>query len=121
MKSEAAEAEAQDIYSEENEAFLGADDLRTAKLQNVKHSPPNGPNIIEDDEVPNFRITRSSRRAALLAAVEISGSYPTPCQAASRKYPLTFLCDFAGSVIDTETGELLEYRHLIKHPKFKDD
>ena len=31
------------------------------------------------------------------------------------------MCDFAGSVLDTETGELLEYRHLIKHPKFKDD
>ena len=34
---------------------------------------------------------------------------------------MTFLCDFAGSVLDKETGELLEYRHLIKHPKLKDD
>ena len=42
-------------------------------------------------------------------------------QTASRKYPQTFLCDFAGSVLDTETGELLEYRHLIKHPKLKDE
>ena len=24
-------------------------------------------------------------------------------------------------MLDTETGELLEYRHLIKHPKYKDD
>ena len=31
------------------------------------------------------------------------------------------MCDFAGSVLDTETGELLEYHHLIKHPTFKDD
>ena len=49
------------------------------------------------------------------------GSCPTPSQAASRKYPIEFLCDFAGSVLDAETGELLEYRHLIKHPKYKDD
>ena len=31
------------------------------------------------------------------------------------------MCAFSGSVMDTETGELLEYRHLIKHLKFKDD
>ena len=28
---------------------------------------------------------------------------------------------FANTVIDEETGRRLEYRHLIKHPKFKDD
>ena len=27
----------------------------------------------------------------------------------------------ASTVIDKETGRRLEYRHLIKHPKFKDD
>ena len=40
-------------------------------------------------------------------------------QAAARKYPLQFLCDFASSVLDDETGELLEYRHLIKNPKYR--
>jgi len=38
----------------------------------------------------------------------------------SRKYPLQFLCDFAYSVLDDKTGDLLEYRHLLKHPKYKD-
>ena len=52
-KSEEAEAEAQGVHTEENEAFLGADDLRTAELQNVKHPPPNDLNTIKDDEVPN--------------------------------------------------------------------
>ncbi len=44
----------------------------------------------------------------------------TSKQASSRKYPLQFLCDFAYLVLDDETGDLLEYRHLLKHPKYKD-
>ncbi len=39
-------------------------------------------------------------------------------QAASRKYPLQFLCDFAYAVLDNKTGDLLEYRHLLRHPKY---
>ncbi len=39
-------------------------------------------------------------------------------QAASRKYP--FLCDFALAVLDDKTGDLLEYRHLLRHPKYRD-
>ena len=38
----------------------------------------------------------------------------------TRKYPLQFPCDFASAVLDDETGALLEYRHLLKHPKHKD-
>ncbi len=41
-------------------------------------------------------------------------------QAASCKYPLQFLCDFASVVLDDETGDLLEYRHLLRHPKYRD-
>ncbi len=41
-------------------------------------------------------------------------------QAAACKYPLQFFCDFAFAVLDGETGNLLEYRHLLKHPKYKD-
>ncbi len=41
-------------------------------------------------------------------------------QAASRKYPLQFLCDFANAVLDDKTGNLLEYQHLLKHPKYKE-
>ncbi len=43
-----------------------------------------------------------------------------PQQAALQKYPLQFLCNFANAaVLDEETGDLLEYQHLIKHPKYK--
>jgi hypothetical protein len=41
-------------------------------------------------------------------------------QASSQKYALQFLCDFTYSVLDDKTGDLLEYRHLLKHPKYKD-
>jgi hypothetical protein len=44
----------------------------------------------------------------------------TAKQVASRKYPLQFLCDFAYPVFDDKTGYLLEYCHLMKHPKYKD-
>ncbi len=43
----------------------------------------------------------------------------TPAQAAVHKNPLQFLCDFAYTILDKDTGDLLEYRHLIKHPKYR--
>ena len=56
----------------------------------------------------------------MLTAVEESGAHPTARQAATRKFPLHFLVDLAAAVLDEETGELLEYRHLIKKPKLKE-
>jgi hypothetical protein len=41
-------------------------------------------------------------------------------QAAAREYPLQFICDFASTVLDDKTGNLLEYCHLLKHPKYRD-
>ncbi len=41
-------------------------------------------------------------------------------QAASCRYPLKFLCDFASAVLNNKTGDLLEYRHLLRHPKCRD-
>ena len=51
----------------------------------------------------------------------MSGSWPIPQQAASRSFKLGFLTDFARSVLDAETGKLVEYQHLIKRPKYKDE
>ena len=45
---------------------------------------------------------------------------PSAQQASARKYPLQFLCDWAHSILDDDTGDLLEYRHLMKHPTYKD-
>ena len=97
----------------------GKDDLCTSRTAQIRHPPPSGPHVIEDDEPPNFRITRASRRRQLLSAIEVSDSCPTARQTASQKFPIQFLCDFAGAVLDKETGDLLEYRQLIRNPKFE--
>ena len=41
-------------------------------------------------------------------------------QAASQKFLLQFLCDLTSAILGDKTGDLLEYRHLMKHPKYKD-
>ena len=58
----------------------------------------------------------------MLMTMEISGAGMTftPQQAAARKYPLQFMCEYANAVLDGDTGELLEYRHLIKRPKYRE-
>jgi len=43
----------------------------------------------------------------------------TPQEATGRRYPLQFLCDLAYAVLDDETGDLLEYQHLMKDLKYK--
>ena len=44
----------------------------------------------------------------------------SPQQATGCRFPLKFLCNLAYAILDKETGDLLEYRHLMKHPKYKD-
>jgi hypothetical protein len=58
----------------------------------------------------------------MLQCMEIPGCKApfTAQQAALRKYPLQFLCNLAYAVLDDETGNLSEYHHLMKHPKYKD-
>jgi len=68
------------------------------------------------------RQIRTLTQDYMLHMIEIPG-YTTlfsPKQAASQTFPLQFLCDLAYAVLDDDTGDLLEYRHLIKHPKYKD-
>ena len=77
VQTKEEETKAQDVHTEENKPNLGDDDLRTTKLLKITHPPPDGPHVIEDD-ARNFRITRSSRHAALLATVEVSGSCLSP-------------------------------------------
>ena len=72
----------------------------------------------------NTRSQRGSRNITqdvMLMTMEISSTSKLimPKNAASRKYPLEFLCELAGAVLDGDTGELMEYRHLMKHPKYR--
>ena len=98
------------------------DGLRMTGLQVTYPSNSNNPVTppqVTQDLTPSQNT--QSRTQRLLLATEISGSCPNTQQSSRRRYPLQFLADFAGAVIDNDTGELLEYRHLIQRPKYKKD
>ena len=67
------------------------------------------------------QFTGSITRDSILSAIEMSFEYerPEPSRLAQRRFPLKTLCDIAGAVLDGDTGELLEYRQLVKMPKYK--
>jgi hypothetical protein len=55
--------------------------------------------------------------------VPVNTMAPQKCttkQASARQYPLAFMCEWVQAVLDNETGDLLEYRQLIKNPKYKE-
>ena len=43
----------------------------------------------------------------------------TPKSTASRKFPKQFYSEIVAAVLDGDNGKLLEYRQLMKNPKFK--
>jgi len=110
----------------------GPHNANTTAMQFEVIDSPHHPSAIliisqDDDSSPahNTRYQQQVRTLTqdyMLHMMEIPGYKApfTPSQAAARKYPLQFLCDFAYAVLDDNTGELLEYQHLIKHPKYKD-
>jgi hypothetical protein len=71
--------------------------------------------------LPFTTVTRALGRHQLLSMIHILDSCPTPRQAASQNYPLQFMTNFAGLVLDAEIGELLKHRHLLKRPQYKDN
>ena len=109
--------------SEINETEIWNDDVRSSASMAIKHGGTttkhsnNITNVIEDDQPP-AKNTRSIRREKLLSAVNLSGSCPSAHQCSRRKFPMKFLTDYAGAVLN-KSGELLEYRHLIKRPEYK--
>jgi hypothetical protein len=58
-------------------------------------------------------------REVILSAVEMSFQRLNPAQLAQRQFPLQVLCEIAGAVMDDKTGELMEYKQLMKHAKYK--
>ncbi len=46
---------------------------------------------------------------------------PSARKESAWKYPLQLLCYWEKSILDKKTGDLLEYRHLLKNPKYKDE
>jgi hypothetical protein len=66
--------------------------------------------------------TQSMTDEWLYSMMEFPGITTTvnPQMAASRKYPIQFLCNYANAVIDNKTGEIMEYQHLLKDPKHRE-
>ena len=54
----------------------------------------------------------------MLATLEVSQTHARPHQLASRKFPTQLFVEMANAVLDSTTGDLLEYRHLLKNPKY---
>lgn len=77
------------------------------------------PLVVSQDLDGPSQNTRAARRQRLLTTVEANKSFPDASKSANRQHPLQFLVDLAATVLDEETGEPLEYRHLIKRPKHK--
>jgi hypothetical protein len=83
-----------------------------------------GQMVMEDG--PRY-MTRNQKRIrgiiamdVMLTVMQLTSPVLNPKRLASRKYPLEMLCEFANAVMDDETGDMLEYRQLIKRPKFRD-
>ena len=64
---------------------------------------------------------RSIMQEIPMTMLDISGTGAmlTPKSTASRKFPKKFLTKMAAAVLDGDSGELLELRHLMKNPKYK--
>jgi hypothetical protein len=59
---------------------------------------------------PIAKLTRSNQA--------LHAKKATPSSAAKRRYPCSFLLNWAMPVLDEETGKYLEYSQLRKHPKY---
>jgi hypothetical protein len=91
----------------------------------------------EDEDAPTPRVARADtdkepvRRYNLrsntrgnimtdvmLSVIELSNTKLTPNRLSGRQFPMQFLCEVAGAVMNEDTGDMLEYRHLVKIPKY---
>jgi hypothetical protein len=66
------------------------------------------------------RLRGSITTDIMLTMMEMAKPNMNPRQLASRRFPLEFLCEFANAVMCDETGDMLEYRQLVKKPKYRD-
>ena len=74
--------------------------------------------VTQDDASPSQN-TRAAKHRRLVSALEVAGLSLEAKQTSRRRLPLALFCALAGAVLGGATGELMEYRHLIKHPKYK--
>ena len=98
---------------------------RMKKLVSTRkfNAKPNQKQVVRHQERDRARGSgqRSVTQEVLFNVMDISGiGYElTPKSTASRKFPKRFFSEIAAAVLDGDSGELLEYRHLMKTPKYK--
>lgn len=56
----------------------------------------------------------------MLSVMELSPRKLQAQNLATRQFPTQFLQDMIGAVMDSDTGDMLEYRHLLKNPKYRE-
>eukprot|EP00804_Cyclotella_cryptica_P026876 CCRYP_017593-RA/>CCRYP_017593-RA protein AED:0.20 eAED:0.21 QI:0/0/0/1/1/1/3/0/940 len=83
--------------------------------------PPTSP-VVSDDEDSDDEVaplpsrTRSLTHETMLHILATRHIGITAAQATQRRYPT----DMLHAVLNDETGELMEYRHLVANPKYRD-
>ncbi len=104
-----------------------AQEKRRGLLKELKHLEPSNSQV---DEAPPASRTRSRTRQsssasniarALCAAAVVTGGTLAPQVVAARQYPMQVIAEMANAVLDKETGDMLEYRQLLKNPKYRPD
>ena len=81
----------------------------------------------EEEAKPRYQTRSQTKRQivsnitaeVILSTLEVTNTKMEPAKLASRQFPLQVLCEITGAVLDDETGDLLEYRQLINHPKYR--
>ena len=112
-RTEAARAQRMATDSEEKDACLDKED--------PQETPP-----VPDTSAANTRSRagsgqRTVTQEVLMNVLDISGTgyLLTPRNTASQKFPKKMFSEMAAAVLDGDTGKLMEYRHLMKNPKYK--
>jgi hypothetical protein len=57
---------------------------------------------------------------ATLTVMELSGITASPRRLTQRKFLSQVLLEMVNAVMDLETGDMMEYRHLLKNPKYRE-
>jgi hypothetical protein len=81
---------------------------------------------VDSAEAPRYN-TRQQKRTygtpltdAMLTVMELAGISACPRKLAQRKFSSQVLLEMVNAVMDLETGDMMEYRHLLKNPKYRD-
>ena len=75
-----------------------------------------------DGPAQNTRLQTQARtitQECIMATIEMSQAPITARNAAQRKYQMQLINEIASVVLDVETGEMLEFRHLMQNPKYR--